>query len=110
MYAIRSYYVDAKREDFVRMEQSYINALTELGTNSETADMIKNLAHIQAFYLGKTAEAIFLLEDVVTMPRIDARSQALFELELADIYLAAGNIWDATFTYARVEEKSYNFV
>ncbi len=100
--------LDAKREDFVRMEQSYINALTELGTNSETADMIKNLAHIQAFYLGKTAEAIFLLEDVVTMPRIDARSQALFELELADIYLAAGNIWDATFTYARVEEKNKN--
>ncbi len=100
--------LDARKEDFERLEQSYISAIEDLGTGVESADMIRNLAHLQAFYLGKTTEAIFLLEDVITLPHLRSSDKAAYEIELADIYLAAGKVWEATFAYARVEEAQKN--
>ena len=100
--------LDTKTEDVIRLEESYTSALTEMGTNAETVDMIKNLAHLKAFYLNKTAEAWFLLEDAVSMRGIDKMTKGQLELELADIYLADGKVWEATFAYARIEEYNKN--
>ncbi len=100
--------LDTTDEDFSRLEESYTTALQEMGTNSETVDMVKNLAHLKAFYLDKTTEAWFLLEDAVNINGIDRMTKGGLELELADIYLADGKVWDATFAYARIEEYNKN--
>ncbi len=100
--------LDTKEEDFIRLEESYTSGLQEMGTNPETVDMVKNLAHLKAFYLNKTTEAWFLLEDAVNIRGIDRMTKGKLELELADIYLADGKVWDATFAYARIEEYNKN--
>jgi len=98
--------LDTRNEDFGRLEQSYITTLQELGTNAETVDMVKDLAHLQAFYLNKTANAQLLLENAVNMRGVDPMKSGEVQLELADVYLLEGNVWDATLAYARVEDKN----
>ncbi len=100
--------LDTKLSDIKLLEKSYTDALAEEGINAETVDMVKNLAHLKAFYLGKTTEAWFLVEDAVNMRGINRMTKGELELELADIYLASGKIWDATFAYARIEEYNKN--
>lgn len=100
--------IDNTKVDFLKMEEAYINALQEMGTNPNTIDLVGNLAHIQAFYLGKTTEAWFLLEDAIQMRGLNFMQKGQLELELADIYLVAGKVWDATLAYARVEEDNKN--
>jgi tetratricopeptide (TPR) repeat protein len=100
--------IDTKKSDQLHLETSLINALQEMGTNVNTIDLIKNLAHLQAFYIGKTAEAQFLLEDAVTIRGLNFEQKGDLELELADIYLIDGKIWDATLAYARIEDDNKN--
>lgn len=100
--------LDTQQSDFVRLENSYTKALEEEGVNAETVEMVKNLAHLKAFYLGKTAEAWFMLENSISIKGLDKMSKGELELELADIYLVADKIWDATFAYARIEEYNKN--
>ncbi len=100
--------IDTRNDDFLRLEESYITALDEEGINPGTVDMVKNLAHLQAFYTGKITQAIFLLEDAVNMRGITPMQKGTLELELADIYLVKGSVWDATLAYARVEEYNKN--
>ncbi|MBI9068541.1 MAG: tetratricopeptide repeat protein, partial [Salinivirgaceae bacterium] len=108
MYQRISLGLDNQLDDYRRMEEALMNALDEMGTNIQTLDLVKNLAHLQAFYLGKTAEGQFLLEDAITLSGLDYRQKGNLELELADIYLLDGKVWDATIAYARVEDKNKN--
>lgn len=100
--------IDNRHADFVRMEEALMQALQEMGINANTIDLLANLAHLQAFYLGKSTEALFLLEDAVTMHNLNYKQRGRIELELADIYLIDGKVWDATLAYARVEDKNKN--
>ncbi len=100
--------IDNKHEDYIQMETAFINALQEMGTNLNTIDLVKNLAHLQAFYLGKTTQAIFLLEDAVDLHGLNYIQKGELELELADIYLVDGRVWDATLAYAKVEQDNKN--
>jgi tetratricopeptide (TPR) repeat protein len=98
--------IDKQHSDFIRMEEALITALQEMGQNPETIDLLQNLGHLQAFYLGKTVEARFLLEDAVTLRGLNYMQKGQIELELADIYLLEGEVWDATLAYARVEDSN----
>jgi len=100
--------IDNKDQDYIKMEEAFINALQEMGQNPNTIDLIGNLSHLQAFYMNKTTEALFLLEDAVKMRGLNFMQKGQLELELADIYLVGGKIWDATLAYARVEENNKN--
>lgn len=95
---------DNQLVDFQRLESAFISAVHDLGTSLETLDLIKNLAHLQAFYLGKTASARFLIDDLLSIPRLNFSQMGMLKLELADIFLLEGEVWDATFLYAQIEE------
>lgn len=100
--------IDNTPNDFQQMETAFINALHEMGTNLNTIDLLANLAHLQAFYLGKTTQALFLLEDAITLRGLNFMQKGKLELELADIYLVDAKVWDATLMFARVEEDNKN--
>ena len=97
---------DFTHEELVELEKNYRQALlpTELGKSSGTVSLIKNLAHIQAFYLNKTEEPIALLEDALTLPGLGASANAECKLELADVLLMKGLVWDASLMYSQVEK------
>ena len=66
--------------------------------------LLKNLAHLQAFYMNKTDAAKMLLEEAIEMPQLSAATQAECKLELADVLLMTGDIGEASLRYSQVEK------
>ncbi len=96
------------KKDLTELEKEYINTLNELGKDASTIVLLKNLAHIYAFYSLKTNEAIELLNEAITLPNADKNTVAGCKIELADIQLFAGDVWEATLLYSQVEKAFKN--
>jgi len=90
--------------DLTELEKNYITTINELGKSASTASLLKNLAHLQAFYLKKPTEAMALLEEAIVLPGIAPNVQADCKLELGDILLMTGDIWEASLRYSQVEK------
>ncbi len=90
--------------DLTELEKNYLTTISELGKSPSTVPLLKNLAHLQAFYLNKTDEAKMLLEEAINMPQLAANIQAECKLELADVLLMTGDIWEASLRYSQVEK------
>ncbi|WP_133159395.1 tetratricopeptide repeat protein [Solitalea longa] len=93
-----------KHEDILSLEKDYEQAIAEFGKNNETLYMVRGLAHLKAYYLQKTDEAIALLDDAIKTPRISYAVQAQCKLDLGDIYVISGDIWEATLLYGQVDK------
>jgi outer membrane protein assembly factor BamD (BamD/ComL family) len=90
--------------DLAELEKNYLVTINELGKSANTAPLLKKFAHLQAFYLDKPTEAITLLEETIALPKITPTVQAECKLELADILLMTGDIWEASLRYSQVEK------
>ncbi|MFH1320878.1 MAG: tetratricopeptide repeat protein [Bacteroidota bacterium] len=91
-------------DDLIELEKNYYSTIEELGKSSRTVSLLRGLAHLQAFYLYKTNEAISILENSISMPQVQANDLAVCKLELADILLLIGEVWDASLYYSQVEK------
>ena len=91
-------------EDLQKVKSEYIIAIDELGTNAQTIRLIRNLANLQAFFLDETEAAIELLNRTLAIPGVSNRIQAECRIELADILLLSGQVWDATLLYSLVDK------
>jgi tetratricopeptide (TPR) repeat protein len=89
--------------DMQELETTYESTLDELGKTASTAMMMKELAHIKGFYLGKNAEAITLLQEAIEIPGLYDRIEAVLKLELGDLLLLGGDIWESSLLYSQVE-------
>ncbi len=90
--------------DLLSVEEEMIATLAELGKNSETLSLMVRLAHLQAFYLQKTKAAITLLEEAIALPGVQAGRLAWAKLELGDVLLLDGQVWEASLRYSQVEK------
>lgn len=88
---------------YALLEQEYEATLAQIGEYAESAMMMKELAHLKAFYLGKLEEAEQLLARAIEMPGVYDRILATCKLERADILLLKGEVWDASLLYQQVE-------
>lgn len=95
---------NVQQSELLDLEKEYIKTLDELGKNASTASMIRNLAHLQAFYLGKTDDALALLKEVVKMTGLRPQEIAECKLELGDIYILKNEVWEATLLYSQVDK------
>ena len=96
--------------ELIDLEKNYQTTLQELGININTVPLMKSLAHLQAFYLHKPAEAIELLNEGIAIPKLTPHMQAQCKLELGDILLMTGDIWEASLTYSQVEKAFWHDV
>ncbi|MBO7055779.1 MAG: tetratricopeptide repeat protein [Bacteroidales bacterium] len=94
-------------QQILALENEYIKALEELGESQSAADIIINLAHIQAFYLNKTNEAINKLKQATESPNLRSSRNKL-QMELADIYVFTNDIWGANMLYASIALNNKN--
>jgi tetratricopeptide (TPR) repeat protein len=99
---------DAPLDSIALLEINYEKAFAEFGKNAQTVSMIREMAHIKAFYLNKPEDAIAMLEDVIKVQGVNSFTLADCKLELADIDLLAGNIWEAALVYGQVEKANEN--
>ena len=94
--------------DLVDLENDYISTLLEYGENASTIGVMKYLAHLQAFYLDKTEDAILLLNKTIIIPNANPSAIAECKIELADIMLFTNEVWEAKLLYAQVEKAFKN--
>jgi len=91
------------QNDLSELEKNFTTTLDELGKGAGTSLLMKNLAHLQAFFMNKTKEATDLLNEAIKLPGINETTQAECKLELGDILLMTAQIWDASLLYSQVE-------
>ncbi len=89
--------------DLLDIEMEYQKAIEQLGVNASTVRLVRNLANLQAFFLDNTAGAISLLEATLDLPNISNRVKGECRIELADVLLLTGEVWDATLLYSQVD-------
>jgi tetratricopeptide (TPR) repeat protein len=117
-----TYYLDAKREslrckrrqlvegydyteeELRELEREYESFLAEFGRSKRTANIVLELAELQALYINDFEEAIQLLQEMIEYPNVDPKTQARGKLALADYYLMQGEIWEATLLYSQVDK------
>ena len=96
------------RETYRELEKTGRNALAEIGLNRQTVEIAGNLAHIAAFKLGNYEQAISLLEQALEITQLHPKELASLKLELADILLFKGQVWDASLYYSQIEADMKN--
>jgi outer membrane protein assembly factor BamD (BamD/ComL family) len=99
---------DFKIKDLHSLKQEYETALNELGRNARTVLLMRDLAHLQAFYLNELDDSEKLLEEAINIPGVPEDLKARIKLELGDIYLFVGEVWDASLLYSQVEKAFKN--
>jgi len=80
------------------------DALDEIGLNRRSVEIARDLAHISAFKLGNYSEAVILLEKALAINQLHPKEKAGLKLELADILLFEGEVWDASLYYSQIEK------
>lgn len=92
------------KSDLASLRKDYDEALKELGKNTHTVQLMRNYAHLLAYYAGDLQEANDLLYDVIEMPNVPIGTVNETKLELGDLLLFAGEVWDASLLYSQVEK------
>ena len=103
-----NYSIDNK--DFQRLRQRYEEAIAELGKNERTVPLMRNYATLMAYHGGDAQVAVSMLDDVLEIPRLKPAVRDEVKLELGDLLLFAGSVWDASLLYMQVEKANKNDV
>jgi len=99
-----------ERKSLEQLKNKYIAAFEELGKNERTVPLMRHYAQLMAYYGGDVQTAVSILDDVLELPRLQARTRDAVKLELADLLLFAGESWDASLLYMQVEKSNRNDV
>jgi tetratricopeptide (TPR) repeat protein len=92
-------------EQITALQSKYVSALADMGKSPETVPLMLDLAHLEAFYLHNDTEAIAIMNDAIALPSVASITRGRCKMELADILLASGEIWEASLNYSKVEKE-----
>ncbi|WP_423146887.1 tetratricopeptide repeat protein [Rubrolithibacter danxiaensis] len=95
-------------ESLQQLEKDYLSVLAELGKTVQTTFAVRQLAHLQAFYLNKPRQAKLLLEELLKNTALPVNTTGQIKLELGDIYILTDEPWEATLIYGQVEKQFPN--
>lgn len=91
------------REQLVQLRELYGATLAELGWAPATMKLVGGLAHLNAYYLDNIPAADSLLQDAIRLPGLGRKEQAELKLQLGDIHVLQGDIWEASLLYSQVD-------
>ncbi len=84
--------------------------LKSSGENAMNVTIMKNLAHLEGFYLGRPDSAIEILNRAIELGGSTPQERSECKLELADILLFTDDVWQATLLYQQVYKDFKNDV
>lgn len=96
-----------KMTEAMRLMKDYQTLIDEKGLQSSTMDWIRKYAHLLAFYVNLPQEAIDILNKAMSNTR-DAKEKNQYKIDIADVQLYMGNVWDATLNYSQVDKDMPN--
>jgi tetratricopeptide (TPR) repeat protein len=98
----------ASQTDLLNLENEYLKAIDELITQQNSIKLCIELCHLQAFYLGKTDVAVDRLKNIVNKASGKPEEIAAAKLELADILILTGDMWEPSLLYGQIEKDYKN--
>lgn len=91
-------------EDVLELKAAYTSTIEEFGASEYTVALLRDLAHLEAFFLKNVDGAQSILEEALKYTNARPFDIAEVKLELADILLLKDQEWDAILLYGQVEK------
>ena len=98
------------RKQMEALQKELRDELKKSGENNLNTSVMKNLAHLEGFYLGNPDSAIAILNRAIEMGGPTPQERSECKLELADILLFTDDVWQATLLYQQVYKDYKNDV
>ena len=96
--------IQPSRKELMQLDADFSKELPMIGNLNLTLPLYIDYAHLKAFYLQLPEQGESILEEVLETPNLNHEQSAQAKLELGDIQLLNGKIWDASLTYSQVEK------
>jgi tetratricopeptide (TPR) repeat protein len=96
------------QESLINLENDFNSLLNDYGRSSGTVFAIRQLANLQAYYLGKPAAAAQQLEKLLELNGLPPQIIGQTKSDLGDIYILTGEIWEAALIYGQLEKAYAN--
>jgi tetratricopeptide (TPR) repeat protein len=88
------------------LQNLFNQTFVTLGISAETVDLQIAYAHLLAFYLNQPSEAIKTLTNGLAMAGVTMQQISAMKAELSDVYVYAGDLWEAVISYSQVIESN----
>lgn len=82
----------------------YQSTLNRIGKSRASLGLIREMAHIQAYYANHSLEAKTALEEALKLPGLTNVQEAEVKMLLADIMVLRNDIWEASLLYMQVDK------
>jgi tetratricopeptide (TPR) repeat protein len=82
----------------------YSDLIKELGLKRTTAEAMRKMAMLYAFYLDENDSAILILNRAIAVPRTNHNFVGNCKLNLGDIYLLKNEPWESILLYSQVDK------
>ena len=92
------------RDELNSLKYNYIESIQQIGRNEFAISSIRDLASLYAYYIHDVDAAQNLLEDALTFGGLRKKKIAEIKIELADILVIKGDVWDASLLYMQVDK------
>ena len=86
----------------------YESAIAALGSYTRTVPLLRNYAQLMALYKNNSDKATEILYGILDMPAVAPKQKAETKLQLGDILLFSGSVWEASLLYMQVEKDFKN--
>lgn len=93
-----------KQDELEEIIEEYRGVLKLHGKSRVSLPIILELAHIQAFYANQGLQAIELLDQALMFAGLTAIQIAEIKMELADIHVLHGDIWEGSLLYMQIDK------
>jgi len=93
------------QDDLKILETEYETFLAQYGKNRQTANIVQELAKLEALYINNLPKSIAILEEMKQSPGLDPNTMAEVKISLADYYLISGDIWESSLLYSQVDKE-----
>ena len=90
------------------LRNEYKKVFSKLGYNSTTANLMQQYANVLCYEFHQPQDAVDVLDTLINLKTISTKQRALAKIDRADIYLAEGDIWEASLTYSQVSKELKN--
>ncbi|HYQ55772.1 MAG TPA: tetratricopeptide repeat protein [Draconibacterium sp.] len=90
------------------LADEFDEGLLYIGIGPATLNLVREYAHLLAFYLNDTETAISVLEKGEKVPQLNPEQLGRLKAEMADIYVYADDPWEAMLIYSQVIDANKN--
>ena len=90
--------------ELIEVLNDYSAVLEKYGKKRTTLPVIMEMTHIQAFYANQAKQAIALLNEALTFQGLTDVQLAEVKMQLADIHVLHGDIWEASLFYMQIDK------